>query len=56
MGGVLDHDWNAALAAEMAESIEEVDEAWMLQTGLAVEGSIDWNVADEVEDGWGRPA
>ena len=33
MGGVLDHDGNADLAAEIAESIDEVDDVWMLHTG-----------------------
>lgn len=50
MGGVLDHDGNADLADEMAESMDDWDDVWIVQTGLAVEGSIDWNVVEDDED------
>ncbi len=40
-GGVLDHDGNADLADSMAESIDDGDEEWMVQTALPVEGSTD---------------
>jgi hypothetical protein len=56
IGGVLDHEGNAAFAAEMAESMDDCDEVWMVHTGLAVDGSTDWKVSDGVDEGCGLPA
>jgi len=55
IGGVEDQEGKADLAEAMAKSIEDGLEVWMVQVGLAVEGSTDWKV--EVEDvGCGLPA
>ena len=48
--GVLDQEGNAALADDIAESIDEGDEVWMVVVALPVEGSTDLNVPDEVGD------
>lgn len=56
MGGVLDHDGNADLADEMAKSMDDGDDAWIVQTGLAVDGSTDWKVEEEGDDFCALPA
>jgi hypothetical protein len=56
IGGVLDHEGNADFAADMAELIDDCEEVWMVHTGFAVDGSIDWKVPDDVDDGCSFPA
>ena len=51
---VADQEAKAFLAEEMAALMEDSEELWIMQTGWAVEGSIDWKVCDE-EEGCGAP-
>jgi hypothetical protein len=51
IGGVLDHEGKADFAEEMAEFIDDCDEALIVQTGFPVEGSTDLKVSEEVDDG-----
>jgi len=41
MGGVLDQVGKADRAAEIAASIDDWEDVWIVQTGFAVEGSMD---------------
>ena len=47
---VVDQEGKADLALLMALSMAVWEEAWMVQTGLAVDGSMDWNVWEEDVD------
>jgi len=44
MGGVVDQEGKARWAEEMAESMSCGEAVWMSARGVAVEGSMDWNV------------
>ena len=55
IGVVLRHEGKASDADEMAESMSWGEEVWIVQVGLAVEGSIDWKVPEDLEAGCGRP-